>query len=61
MTTTAPRIAQFLGLSEAELMRKALRNLLLEQRRTVSTARHHGGIALVEQSGRQGGPNTGYS
>lgn len=33
MTVATTRIAQFMGLSETELMRKALRSLLLEQRR----------------------------
>ena len=31
MTVAAPTIAQFLGVSETELMQKALRSLLLEQ------------------------------
>lgn len=39
MTIATPRIAQFLGLTEAELMRKARRSFLLEQRRTVLQAR----------------------
>jgi hypothetical protein len=33
MTIAAPRIAEFLGLSEPELIRKALHSLLLEQKR----------------------------
>ena len=33
MTVAAPRIAEFLGLSEPELIRKALHSLLLEQKR----------------------------
>ncbi len=39
MTVATPRIAQFMGLSETELMRKALRSLLLEQRRKVLQTR----------------------
>lgn len=39
MTVATPRIAQFLGLSEPELMRKALRSLLLDQKRAVLQSR----------------------
>ena len=39
MAVATPRIAQFLGLSEAELVQKALRSLLLEQKRTVLQTR----------------------
>ena len=39
MAVATPRIAQFLGLSEAELMQKALRSLLLEQKRAVLQTR----------------------
>ena len=39
MTVATLQIAQFLGVSEPELMQKALRSLLLEQRRAVLQAR----------------------
>ena len=39
MTVATLQIAQFLGVSEPELMQKALRSLLLEQRRVVFQAR----------------------
>ncbi len=39
MTIATSRIAQFLGLSEADLMHNALRSLLLEQRRNVLQVR----------------------
>ena len=39
MTVATPRIAQFLGLSETELMRQALRSLLLDQKRAVLQTR----------------------
>jgi hypothetical protein len=39
MAVATPRIADFLGLSETELMQKALRSFLLEQRRAVLAAR----------------------
>lgn len=35
MAVALPSLAQFLGVSEAELMRKALRSLLLEQKSAV--------------------------
>jgi len=39
MAVATPRIAQFLGLSETELMRQALRSLLLDQKRAVLQTR----------------------
>lgn len=39
MTVAIPNIAQFLGMSEAELMQKALHSLLLEQKRAVLQTR----------------------
>ncbi len=39
MAVALPSLAQFLGVSEAELMRKALRSLLLEQKSAVLQVR----------------------
>ena len=39
MTVAIPNIAQFFGMSEAELMQKALHSLLLEQKRAVLQTR----------------------
>lgn len=39
MTVAVPVIAQFMGVSEEELMRKALHSLLLEQKRSILQTR----------------------
>ena len=52
MTVAAPRIAQFLGVSETELMQKALRSLLLEPNRAVSRPAWKSWRAIAQPTSR---------